>query len=125
MAPSKKKEVDERSTIQKMFAKGEEFDKETFENFGDVIFWGKLVIGLVCGFVCGFIPVTGVMGFGIFPGITWIVINWYMKSFLAVDEESLPPSKLFFDNLQVSFGGFLLVWIITFTALHGSPQIEA
>ena len=109
---------DTKSTLQKAFAFGSEYDKANFKEFGDVVFWLKFLVAFPVGLLCGILPITGLPGLLMYPAVVWLVIKAYTTRLLSVDEEDFPPGQLFMDNFQASYALFLLTWVITYTALH-------
>lgn len=97
-------------------AKSEWPDKEEFL---DVIYWARQVIGIIVGIGWGLIPLKGFIALLLFvivnAGITYI----YFSSFQQIDEEEYGGVwELTKEGFVTSFAGFLVTWIIIYSGLH-------
>lgn len=89
------------------------------DEFLDVIYWGRQVLGLVLGLVWGFIPLKGFIGLFLFCVINAAVIYFYASSFQGIDEEEFGGMwELTKEGFVTSFAGFLVMWIILYSGLH-------
>ncbi|KAK7019404.1 hypothetical protein SK128_021864 [Halocaridina rubra] len=89
------------------------------DEFLDVIYWGRQVLGLVLGLVWGFIPLKGFVGLFLFGVINAAVIYFYASSFQGIDEEEFGGMwELTKEGFVTSFAGFLVMWIILYSGLH-------
>ncbi|XP_045611609.1 GEL complex subunit OPTI [Procambarus clarkii] len=89
------------------------------DEFLDVIYWGRQVLGIVLGLVWGFIPLKGFIGLFLFCVINAALIYFYASSFQGVDEEEFGGMwELTKEGFVTSFAGFLVMWIILYSGLH-------
>ncbi|ELT88847.1 hypothetical protein CAPTEDRAFT_99150, partial [Capitella teleta] len=89
------------------------------DEFLDVIYWLRQILGLLCGIVWGIIPFSGIAGLLIFFAFNALVVYVYMNSFQKVDEEEYGGMmEILKEGLMTSFATFLVAWIILYSALH-------
>jgi len=89
------------------------------DEFLDVIYWSRQVIGIILGVVWGIIPLKGFLGLMLFAGISCIIVYLYSINFQSVDEEEYGGAwELVKEGFMTSFAGFLVTWIIFYTGLH-------
>lgn len=89
------------------------------DEFLDVIYWGRQVLGIVLGLVWGFIPLRGFIGLFLFCVINAALIYFYASSFQGIDEEEFGGMwELTKEGFVTSFAGFLVMWIILYSGLH-------
>ncbi|KAL1518280.1 hypothetical protein ABEB36_001924 [Hypothenemus hampei] len=97
-------------------ANSEWLDKEEFL---DVIYWIRQVLGVILGVVWGVLPLKGFFGLALFIVINAVVLYLYYSNFQGVDEEEYGgPWELTKEGFITSFAGFLVTWIIIYTGLH-------
>ncbi|XP_060521034.1 GEL complex subunit OPTI [Cylas formicarius] len=94
------------------------------EEFLDVIYWARQVIGIILGIVWGLIPLKGFLGLVLFVTLNAAIIYVYFSSFQNVDEEDYGGAwELTKEGFMTSFAGFLVTWIIIYSGLYGEPEI--
>jgi len=93
------------------------------EEFLDVIYWMRQVLGIIVGLVWGIIPLTGIVGLALFCAINAGLLYIYFTIFQKVDEEEYGgPWELTKEGFMASFAGFLVTWTIVYSGLHFSDQ---
>ncbi|KAG1703662.1 hypothetical protein GQR58_004133 [Nymphon striatum] len=89
------------------------------DEFLDVIYWIRQILGIVLGITWGIIPLKGILGLALFVFINAALIYVYFSSFQKVDgEEYGGPWELTKEGFMTSFACFLVTWIILYSALH-------
>jgi len=112
---------DESTSISKTFGKAISRgslwpDKDEFL---DVLYWLRQILGLICGLIWGVLPLQGFLGLALFCLGSSAVVYVYFQSFQAVDEDDFGGvSELVKEGFMTSFAGFLVTWIITYSGLH-------
>uniref|UniRef100_A0A0K8TNV6 Putative rab5-interacting protein n=1 Tax=Tabanus bromius TaxID=304241 RepID=A0A0K8TNV6_TABBR len=97
-------------------AKAEWPDKEEFL---DVIYWSRQVLGIILGVIWGIVPLKGFLGLVLFAGISCGIVYLYSINFQSVDEEAYGGAwELVKEGFMTSFAGFLVTWIIFYTGLY-------
>ncbi|ROT79294.1 GEL complex subunit OPTI [Penaeus vannamei] len=126
MSSPKPKPIQERNGVGKkclgsvlsraMTSNSEWPDKDEFL---DVIYWSRQVLGIMLGMVWGFIPLKGFIGLFLFCLINAALVYFYASSFQGVDEEEFGGMwELTKEGFVTSFAGFLVMWIILYSGLH-------
>ncbi|XP_041376278.1 respirasome Complex Assembly Factor 1-like [Gigantopelta aegis] len=89
------------------------------DEFLDVIYWLRQIIGVILGVVWGVLPLKGFIGLALFLIINVVVVYLYYSSFHKIDEEEYGGiSEILKEGLMTSFSSFLVAWIIFYSALH-------
>ncbi|XP_071824154.1 GEL complex subunit OPTI-like [Apostichopus japonicus] len=89
------------------------------DEFLDVIYWTRQVIGILLGIVWGIVPLKGFIGLALFCAINAGVLYIYFTSFQQVDEEDFGGLwELTKEGFMSSFALFMVVWIIIYSALY-------
>ncbi|CAM9488945.1 GEL complex subunit OPTI [Lampetra fluviatilis] len=89
------------------------------DEFLDVIYWIRQIIGLVLGVVWGVVPLKGIVAILLFCVINAGLLYLYFSNFQKVDEEEYGGTwELTKEGFMTSFSLFLVVWAIFYTALH-------
>ncbi|XP_011493922.1 PREDICTED: uncharacterized protein C20orf24 homolog [Ceratosolen solmsi marchali] len=102
--------------IRAITANSEWTDKEEFL---DVIYWARQVIGIIVGIAWGLIPLKGFLGLLLFVLVNAGSLYLYFSSFQQVDEEEFGGAwELTKEGFMTSFAGFLVTWIIIYSGLH-------
>lgn len=93
------------------------------DEFLDVIYWMRQVLGIALGLIWGVIPLTGIVGLSLFFVVNAGVIYLYFTGFQKVDEEEYGGAwELTKEGFMTSFAGFLVTWIIIYSGLHFTEQ---
>lgn len=105
------------STIAKaLSAKSEWSDKDEFL---DVIYWFRQILGVVLGLLWGVVAVKGIVGLAIFAALNAGALYLYFSGFQSVDEEDYGGVwELTKEGFMTSMASFLVIWIIVYTGLH-------
>ncbi|XP_076030093.1 GEL complex subunit OPTI [Oratosquilla oratoria] len=89
------------------------------DEFLDVIYWSRQVLGIILGLIWGFIPLKGFIGLFLFCILNAAIMYFYASSFQSVDEEEYGGMwELTKEGFITSFAGFLVMWIIMYSGLH-------
>ncbi|XP_058810226.1 GEL complex subunit OPTI [Phymastichus coffea] len=89
------------------------------EEFLDVIYWSRQIIGILMGILWGLIPLKGFLGLLLFVVVNGGSLYLYFSSFQQVDEEEFGGAwELTKEGFMTSFAGFLVTWIIIYSGLH-------
>ncbi|CAD5111101.1 DgyrCDS446 [Dimorphilus gyrociliatus] len=89
------------------------------EEFLDVVYWMRQIIGIIIGVICGSIPMTGFLAMIIFAALEAIVIQVYTTSYQSVDVDDLGGiSEVLKEGFMTAFASFLVTWIIFYSAIH-------
>ncbi|KAK6184748.1 hypothetical protein SNE40_007150 [Patella caerulea] len=89
------------------------------DDFLDVIYWLRQILGVVMGLIWGLIPLKGFVGLALFFLINVAIVYIYYSSFQKVDEEDYGgSSEILKEGLMTSFSSFMVAWIILYSALH-------
>uniref|UniRef100_A0A1B6KN63 Rab5-interacting protein n=1 Tax=Graphocephala atropunctata TaxID=36148 RepID=A0A1B6KN63_9HEMI len=89
------------------------------EEFLDVIYWTRQVLGIVVGILWGLIPLKGFIALLLFVAVNAGIIYVYFANFQCVDEEDFGGAwELTKEGFMTSFAGFLVTWIIIYSGLH-------
>ncbi|XP_030746973.1 uncharacterized protein RAB5IF homolog [Sitophilus oryzae] len=91
------------------------------EEFLDVIYWARQILGIILGIIWGIVPLKGFLGLALFVLINAGVIYFYFSSFQNVDEEEYDGAwELTKEGFMTSFAGFMVTWIIIYSGLYYS-----
>ncbi|XP_063984311.1 GEL complex subunit OPTI [Diachasmimorpha longicaudata] len=89
------------------------------EEFLDVIYWSRQVIGLIIGIAWGIIPLKGFVALLLFVVVNAGITYLYISNFQQIDEEEFGGIwELTKEGFMTSFAGFLVTWIIIYSGLH-------
>lgn len=92
---------------------------EDKDEFLDVVYWMRQIVGVILGVTWGVIPIKGLIGILLFLAINSLVVYVYFSAFQKVDEEDYGGiAELLKEGLMTSFATFLVSWIILYSALH-------
>lgn len=96
-----------------------EFSWTDKDEFLDVIYWMRQILGLMIGITWGLIPLKGFLGLALFLVVNVAIVYIYYNSFQKIDEEEYGgPTEILKEGLMTSFSSFLVAWIILYSALH-------
>ncbi|KAK0167728.1 hypothetical protein PV327_001600 [Microctonus hyperodae] len=122
MSPSKSEKISNGSKCvasvwtRAITANSEWADKDEFL---DVIYWSRQVIGIILGIAWGLIPLKGFVGLLLFVLVNVGSTYLYMSSYQQIDEEEYGGIwELTKEGFMTSFAGFLVTWIIIYSGLH-------
>ncbi|XP_014288258.1 GEL complex subunit OPTI [Halyomorpha halys] len=89
------------------------------EEFLDVIYWGRQLLGVIVGVIWGLIPLKGFIALLLFVLVNAGIIYIYFSSFQCIDEEEYGGAwELTKEGFMTSFAGFLVTWIIIYSGMH-------
>ena len=111
-----------RHTALKMFRpRSKWIDKDEFL---DVVYWLRQVLGLVIGLLCGLLPLKGILGLLSFVVINCVLVYVYAALFQQVDEDEYGGfGEILKEGLMTSFATFLVAWVLLYDALHVDTMI--
>ncbi|CAG5136043.1 unnamed protein product [Candidula unifasciata] len=96
-----------------------EFQWSDKDEFLDVIYWMRQIMGIVLGLIWGIIPLKGFLGLALFLLVNVAIVYIYYNSFQKVEEEEYGGAvEILKEGLMTSFSSFLVAWIILYSALH-------
>lgn len=111
------KETSISSTIAKAFTSEATWTDK--DEFLDVIYWLRQVLGVVLGIVWGLLPLKGIVGLALFFAVNVLITYLYLSTFQKVDEEEYGGlSEILKEGLMTSFSSFLVLWILLYSSLH-------
>lgn len=89
------------------------------DEYLDVIYWLRQIMGVVFGLIWGLVAMKGILGIALFMLVNVAIIYIYNNSFQKVDEEDYGGmSEILKEGLMTSFSSFLVSWIILYSTLH-------
>ncbi|XP_059139553.1 GEL complex subunit OPTI-like [Physella acuta] len=118
---SSKSNIDDAHANQSLLSKAltPEFHWGDKDEFLDVIYWMRQILGVLLGLVWGVIPLKGFIGLALFILVNVAIVYIYYNSFQKIDEEEYGgASEILKEGLMTSFSSFLVAWIILYSALH-------
>ncbi|GAB1599097.1 uncharacterized protein RAB5IF homolog [Argonauta hians] len=110
-------EITFRSTLSKIFTPEATWPDK--DEFLDVIYWMRQILGIFLGLIWGVIPLKGIFGILIFFLINVGLIYVYYSTFQRVEDEEYGGSaEILKEGLMTSFSSFLVVWIVLYSSLY-------
>lgn len=89
------------------------------DEFLDVIYWSRQIIGILLGIAWGIIPLKGIVGLTLFGFINAATVYAYTTAFQKIDDEEFGGMwELIKEGFMTSFAGFLVTWIMVYSAAH-------
>ncbi|KAH3768524.1 respirasome Complex Assembly Factor 1-like [Dreissena polymorpha] len=89
------------------------------DEFLDVIYWLRQILGVLLGVVWGLLPLKGILGLALFFAVNVLITYIYFTSFQKVDEEEYGGiSEILKEGLMTSFSSFVVMWILLYSWLH-------
>ncbi|TRY79694.1 hypothetical protein TCAL_11005 [Tigriopus californicus] len=89
------------------------------DDFLDVIYWARQILGVLLGLVFGLLGVTGAIGLIGFAAGNAGALYAYWTLFQGVDEEEYGGAwEMTKEGFMTSLAGFLVCWIILYSGLH-------
>ncbi|XP_067137642.1 GEL complex subunit OPTI [Centruroides vittatus] len=89
------------------------------DEFLDVIYWARQIIGILLGLAWGLLPLKGFFGIALFCIVNAICVYVYSSNFQKVDAEEYGGIwELIKEGFMTSFAGFLVTWIMVFSVIH-------
>nr|CAG4642239.1 EOG090X0M4M [Eurycercus lamellatus] len=114
---AKKEKPALQSVWTRMCSKNSEWPDK--DEFLDVIYWARQILGIILGVIWGIFCVQGFMGLSLFGIVNAGLLYIYFSSFQSVDEEEYGGAwELTKEGFMTSFAGFLVTWIIVYSGLH-------
>jgi len=104
------------SVIQRAFTSGSEWPDK--EEFLDVIYWGRQILGIIIGLVWGIIPIKGFLGLFLFAAISAGLVYVWITAVQRVDDEYGGAWELTKEGFLTSAAGFLVTWIIVYSGVY-------
>ena len=99
---------------------------EDKDQFLDVIYWLKQILGLVIGLVWGILPLKGMLGMILFFAINALIVYCYSIMYQRIDEEEFGGfMEILKEGMMTSFASFLIAWIIVFDGLYSGVNTIA
>ncbi|XP_070575598.1 GEL complex subunit OPTI-like [Ptychodera flava] len=105
------------SVWQRAFSSKSEWNDK--DEFLDVVYWMKQILSILVGAIWGFIPLTGIIGIGLFGAVNTVVTYIYTMTFQKIDEDEYGGIwEIIKEGFMSSFAMFLVAWIFVYSALH-------
>jgi len=118
---NKSEKTDKELTVSETFSKAliSESEWQDKDEFLDVIYWLRQIVGVILGLIWGVIQVKGIVGLLLFLALNVIITYVYLNTYQKVDEEEFGGlTEILKEGLMTSFSSFLVAWIIVYSALH-------
>ncbi|XP_074602540.1 GEL complex subunit OPTI [Brevipalpus obovatus] len=107
------KDAGDKSVWEKMFTPNASWEDK--DQFLDVIYWGRQVLGILMGFLWGFFGITGFLGISMFLALNSAAVYLYSVKFNNDCDDIMEYVK---EGLMTSFAGFLVTWIMIYSAIY-------
>ena len=92
---------------------------EDKDEFLDVIYYARQILGIILGLLWGLIPMRGAAGLASFALINAGTLYVYSNNYQCVDEEEYGGAfEMVKEGFLTSFAGFLVSWICVYSAVH-------
>ena len=105
------------TTLSKVFTYQADWSEK--EEFLDVIYWSRQIIGLVLGVIWGLFPMQGFVGIFLFALLSAGLVYVWFTAVQGVDEAEYGGAwELTKEGFLSGAAGFLVTWIIVYTGLH-------
>ena len=105
------------TTLSKVFTYQADWSEK--EEFLDVIYWSRQIIGLVLGVIWGLVPMQGFVGIFLFALLSAGLVYVWFTAVQGVDEAEYGGAwELTKEGFLSGAAGFLVTWIIVYTDLH-------
>lgn len=89
------------------------------DEFLDVVYWLRQLVGIILGIVWGILPLKGFVGILLFCSLNAAILYVYITSFQKIDEEEYGGTwELTKEGFMTSFASFLVAWITVYSALY-------
>ncbi|XP_060599084.1 GEL complex subunit OPTI-like [Ruditapes philippinarum] len=89
------------------------------DEFLDVIYWMRQILGILLGLIWGLLPLKGIVGLALFFAVNIVITYIYFTSYQKVDEEEYGGvSEILKEGLMTSFSSFVVLWILLYSSLH-------
>uniref|UniRef100_A0A0B6ZR01 Rab5-interacting protein n=1 Tax=Arion vulgaris TaxID=1028688 RepID=A0A0B6ZR01_9EUPU len=116
-AKSAAEDIQSQSLLSKALTP--EFPWSDKDEFLDVIYWMRQIMGVVLGLIWGIFPLKGLLGLALFMLVNVAIVYIYYNSFQKVEEEEYGgATEILKEGLMTSFSSFMVAWIILYSALH-------
>lgn len=113
----KAKSIDLKSLWNRAITQNSEWVEK--DDFLDVIYWSRQVIGIFIGVVMGLIPMKGFIALSLFALLNCAIVYLYTTSFQSIDEDTYGGIwEIIKEGFMTSFACFLVTWIIIYTGVH-------
>jgi len=105
------------SVLQKAMTSGSEWPDK--EEFLDVIYWGRQILGIILGLIWGLLPLKGFLGLILFGGLSCGLVYVWITAVQGVDEMEYGGAwELTKEGFLTSAAGFLVTWIIVYSGVY-------
>jgi len=89
------------------------------DEFLDVIYWLRQIMGVCLGILWGILHIKGVLGLVGFLAVNTVITYIYFNTFQKVEEEEYGGiTEILKEGLMTSFSSFLVAWIIVYSGVH-------
>lgn len=88
------------------------------DEFLDVIYWLRQILGILIGIVWAVVPMKGLFGLALFFIINLGIVYVYYSMFQQVNEDEYGGvSEILKEGLMTSFATFIVTWVIIYSAV--------
>uniref|UniRef100_A0A8D8S603 Uncharacterized protein C20orf24 homolog n=1 Tax=Cacopsylla melanoneura TaxID=428564 RepID=A0A8D8S603_9HEMI len=110
------KPVQKESVWKRMVTAKSKWDDK--DEFLDVIYWTRQILGIILGIIWGLIPLRGFIGIALFAISNAGILYLYIVNYQQVDEDDYGGTfEMAKEGFMTSFAGFLVTWIIIYSGL--------
>ncbi|VDD79753.1 unnamed protein product [Mesocestoides corti] len=90
------------------------------DEFLDVIYWMRQIVGLITGIFWGLLPLRGATAISLFFIVNCSAVYLYSSVFQRIDEEEHGGyGEILKEGLMTTFATFMIVWIVFFDRFYG------
>ena len=109
---------DVASIFKKAMITNGRWDKDSFPEYGDVVYWLRQSIGLFAGIICGALALVDIFGFSFFVVAIISLPYFYYTNYSKINIDDFGAIAMLSEGLMPSFGVFLLTWIIVYSGMN-------
>ena len=105
--------------------RGRPWDRVSFDGFLDEVYWLRCGLAPAFGIAFGVVPLEGAAAIAAFAAISTSVVFAFVQARYVIDVASYGGMPaLLQEGGMPSFALFMLIWIITYTAMHAADEDE-
>ena len=106
------------SCLQKALVPDGRWDRDSFKEFPEVIYWLRQGLSFFLGLALGLYPLVGFSGFVLYGVCNLFLPFLYYARYANVNIDDFGVQELASVGFQQSFGLFLLTWVLTYSTFH-------
>ncbi|GAB6031410.1 Uncharacterized protein rab5if [Chamberlinius hualienensis] len=119
MGPKTKNQTNKstESVLARAFKAGSTWPDK--DEFLDVIYWLRQLLGVILGILWGIAPLKGFLAIALFCLINAGVVYVYCSSYQKIDDEEFGGIwEITKEGFMTSFAGFMVTWIIFYAGIN-------